>query len=50
MLVKLQNCVVRIISTVKYNANTEPIFKKLKLLKVKDIIKLQEPKFYYICK
>ncbi len=25
----------------KYNAHTEPIFKELKLLKVKDILKLQ---------
>ncbi len=31
----------------KYNAHTDPIFKKEKLLKLRDIIKLQELKFYY---
>ncbi len=31
----------------KYNAHTEPIFKKLKLLKNEDILKLQELKLYY---
>ncbi len=37
---------IRIISLSKYNAHSEPIFKKLNLLKVKDILKLQELKFY----
>ena len=46
-LVKLQKRIVRIVSTSKYNAHTEPIFKTLKLLKVKDILRLQELKFYY---
>lgn len=31
----------------KYNAHTEPLFKKLKVLKVNDILQLQELKFYY---
>ncbi len=31
----------------KYNAHTDPLFKILKLLKVNDIFKLQELKFYY---
>ncbi len=31
----------------KYNAHIEPIFKSLKLLKVQDILKQQELKFYY---
>ncbi len=38
---------IRILSLSKYNADTEPRFEELKLLKVKDILKLQELKFYY---
>ena len=44
---KLQKKALRIISLSKYNAHTEPIFKKLKLLKTDDILKLNELKFYY---
>jgi hypothetical protein len=44
---KLQKKIIRILSLSKYNAHTEPLFKKLKLLKVNDILKLQELKFYY---
>ncbi len=39
---KLQKKVIRIISLSKYNAHTEPLFKTLKLLKINDILKLQE--------
>ncbi len=46
-IVKLQKKAVRIVSLSKYNAHTEPIFKQLKLLKVTDILKVQELKFYY---
>lgn len=46
-IVKLQKRIVRIISLSKYNAHTEPIFKNLKLLKIQDILKLQQYKFYY---
>ena len=46
-VIKLQKRAVRILSLSKYNAHTEPIFKNLKLLKVTDILKLQELKFYY---
>lgn len=46
-IVKLQKKAVRIISLSKYNAHTEPIFKDLGLLKVTDILKLQELKLYY---
>jgi hypothetical protein len=42
---KLQKRIVRILSLSKYNAHTEPIFKTLKLLKVNDILKLQELNF-----
>ncbi len=34
-------------SCYKYNAHNEPIFKTLKLLKVKDTLTLQELKYYY---
>ncbi len=44
---KLQKKAVRIITLSKYNAHTEPIFKKLKLLKVEDILKLQQLKIYF---
>ncbi len=46
-IVKLQMKMIQINSLSKYNAHTEPIFKSLKLLKVKDILKLHELKFYY---
>ncbi len=44
---KLQNTIVRILSLSKYNAHTDAISKYLKLLKVSDILKLLELKFYY---
>ena len=44
---KLQKRVMRIITCSKYNAHSEPLFKELKLLKLEDIRKLQELKFYY---
>ncbi len=46
-LTKLQKKIIRIQSRSKYNAHTEPIFKELKLLKLEDILKLQELKLYY---
>ncbi len=46
-LTKLHKRVIWIIYLSKYNAHTEPIFKELKLLKLNDILKLQELKFYY---
>ena len=42
----LQKRAIRFI-TLKYNSNTAPLFEKLKLLTVKDILALQELKFYY---
>ncbi len=44
---KLQKKIVRILSLSKYNAHTDALFKQLKLLKVNDILKLQELKCYY---
>ena len=44
---KIQKRAIRIIAASKYNAHTEPLFKKLNLLKACDICKLQELKFYH---
>ncbi len=46
-IVKLQKKISRIISLSKYNAHIEPIFKRLKLLKVSDNLIMRELKFYY---
>ena len=46
-LYKLQKKAVRIISLGKFNCHSEPLFKKLQLLKIKDIHTLQELKFYH---
>ena len=44
---KLQKKVIRIITLSKYNSHSEPLFKSLKLLKIKDILKPQQLKFIY---
>ncbi len=46
-IIKLKKKAVRIISLSKYNAHTEPIFKKLRLLRVTELLRLQQLKFYY---
>lgn len=46
-LEKLQKKIIRIISNSKFNAHTEPLFKRLNLLKVKDLFKLNVLKFYF---
>ena len=46
-LFKLQKKAVRIICSCKYNAHTDPIFKKLCLLKIQDIFIIQCAKFFY---
>lgn len=46
-IAKLQKRAVRIINLSKYNAHTEPIFKQFKLLKIHDILRLQELKFFF---
>ena len=46
-LFKLQKRAIRIITSSKYNAHTEPLFKQLDCLKLPDIIKLNTLKFYY---
>ena len=44
---KLQKRAIRTITCSKYNAHTEPIFKKLNLLKLKDIFTLNALQFYF---
>jgi hypothetical protein len=46
-LFKLQKRAIRLISSSKYNAHAEPIFKKLNLLKIEDLYKLKIMKLYY---
>ena len=46
-LFKLQKRSVRLISNAKYNAHTDPLFKKLSFLKLSDIYLLQHYKFIY---
>ncbi len=46
-ILKLQKKAVRIIKLEKYNAHTEPLFKKLSLLRIEHILHLQELKLYY---
>ena len=46
-IVKLQKRAVRFITQSKYLAHTDPIFIKLNLLKIQDIFKLNQLKFYY---
>jgi len=46
-LFKLQKQSVRTITNAKYNAHTEPLFKSLNLLKISDILLVQELKFFY---
>ena len=44
---KLQKRALRIITNSKYNAHTEPLFKKMNLLKIKDIFDMQCMKFWH---
>ena len=46
-LYKLQKKTIRTICLGKFNCHSEPLFKKLQLLKIKDIHILQELKFYH---
>ena len=46
-LLKLQKKAVRLIVNAKYNAHTDPIFRKLDMLKMKDIYMWSCAKFYY---
>ena len=44
---KLQKWAMRAITCSKYNAHTDPIFKRLNILKINDIYKLTALKFFY---
>src|SRR6056300_915965 len=46
-LVKTQKKIIRNIFNVKYNAHTEPLFKRNNLLKISDIFKVSCLSFYY---
>ena len=46
-LSKLQKRGIRIMTNNKYNAHTDPLFKSLKLLKIKDIFDVQCMKIWY---
>ena len=46
-LSKLQKRAIRIMTNSKYNAHTDPLFKSLKLLKIKDFFDVQCMKFWY---
>ena len=46
-LFKLQKCAMRIVSLSKYNAHTDPIFKKLKILQIKDLFNVSLLKFQF---
>ena len=44
---KIQKKAIRIITSSRYNSNTEPLFKQLNMLKLEDLLKLQQLKFYF---
>ena len=44
---KLQKKAIRLITNSKYIAHTNPLFKRLQLLKIVDVFKLRVLKFYY---
>ena len=46
-ITSIKKKVMRIITLNTYNSHTEPLFKNLKLLKIEDMLKLQELKFYF---
>ena len=46
-LFKLQKKAIRIICKTKYNSHSDPLFKKLKILKLSDIVYRKLYKFYY---
>ena len=47
-LYKIQKKAIRVISNSKFYAHTEPLFKRLGLLKLDDLFKLNILKFYYL--
>ena len=46
-ITKIQKRAIMLINVSKYNAHTEPIFKQFKLLKVNQLLQMQEYKCYH---
>ena len=46
-IAQAQKKAIRLITRSRYNAHTDPLFKKLNILKVSDLLTVQEWKFYY---
>ena len=46
-LVKLQKKSIRILAGARHNAHSEPLFKKFKILNIRDLLYLNTLKFYY---
>ena len=46
-LIKIQKKALRVVNLSKYNAHCDPLFKKFKILKLSDLLKLQELKAYF---
>ena len=46
-LEKLQKRIIRTIACSKYNVHTDPLFKRVNVLKISDVFKLNALKFYY---
>ena len=46
-LFKLQKRAIRIITCSKYNAHTDPLFKKMNLLKISDLYNISLLKFFH---
>ena len=44
---KIQKKAIRIITLNRYNSHTEPLFKQLNMLKIEDLLKLQQLTFYF---
>ena len=44
---EIQKKAIRIITLNKYNSHTEPLVKQLTILKIEDLLKLQQLKFYF---
>ena len=47
IIVKLQKKALRTVSVCSYNAHIEPLFKNLRLLKIKDMLTLQTLEMYH---
>ena len=46
-LIKIQKKALRVVNLSRYNAHCDPLFKRFKILKLTDLLKLQELKTYF---